>query len=177
MKFVAVLLVLTLQLGSNYSLINGTDVDPDDAELLMDSKLDVKRCCPCGWYKLGRFCVRYFSRPLSFPDAEFHCRRAYRGGHLVSVHSPSQNRRLLHIVKRCAGRNPRFWIGGFELFKSRHFIWTDGSSWCYNNWVPGEPTFGGGKEACVEVNWHTIGKWNDHTCYTKKSYVCAFRRH
>ncbi|ROI47859.1 Lectin [Anabarilius grahami] len=107
---------------------------------------------------------------------KFSCKSKAPGGHLVSVHNTKANGDVLCIVIKFNPRNLRIWIGGFEFFQSGKFVWTDGSSWNYQIWTPGEPnhvfTY---REDCVEMNWNHVGKWNDDACYVKKNYMCAFK--
>uniref|UniRef100_H2ZUB7 C-type lectin domain-containing protein n=2 Tax=Latimeria chalumnae TaxID=7897 RepID=H2ZUB7_LATCH len=109
---------------------------------------------------------------VNFASAEMHCRR-FQNGRLVSIHNYCQNQAVYRLTRKGC-RALRVWIGGFELFKSYKFIWTDGSSWNYNNWVPGQPDNTANVEDCVEMNWHTRSKWNDHGCYNRKPFVCHY---
>ncbi|XP_065121398.1 lectin-like [Paramisgurnus dabryanus] len=129
------------------------------------------------WFKVGKYCVKYFSKPLNFTDAENSCRRTVPGGHLVSVHNAKANHDLLSIVKLKNPTNLRMWLGAYELFQSGKFLWTDGSFWDYAVWTPGEPSnLYSRREECVEMNWKVVGKWNDHGCNSRKGYICAFKR-
>ncbi|XP_036372554.1 lectin-like [Megalops cyprinoides] len=129
------------------------------------------------WSRLGSHCIKYFETPLNFTDAEFSCRAKVCGGHLVSVDSHCFNEGLLAVVLKHNKKQPRIWMGGFEMFKSGKFVWTDGSVWNYTAWVSGQPSQRyNTTEDCVEMNWEQKGKWNDHSCNTAKSYVCAFKR-
>ncbi|XP_059409261.1 lectin-like [Carassius carassius] len=127
------------------------------------------------WYRVGSRCVRYFGSPLNFSDAEYSCRNQAPGGHLVSVHNSEANDDLLCIVIRYNPQNLRIWIGGFEFFQSGRFIWTDGSSWNYQTWTPGEPNNYNSREDCVEMNFNHVGKWNDLACHDKQNYICGFK--
>uniref|UniRef100_A0A9L0REE6 C-type lectin domain-containing protein n=1 Tax=Equus caballus TaxID=9796 RepID=A0A9L0REE6_HORSE len=87
--------------------------------------------------------------PMTFSDAENVCRRSYRG-HLVSIH-----RNILYYLLQRLLRGideGAVWIGGFTmgLLWRRRFHWTDGSSWDYENWAPGEP--GNGRGGCVALS-------------------------
>ncbi|KAK9981240.1 hypothetical protein ABG768_000793 [Culter alburnus] len=135
-----------------------------------------KRCCmpkACDvdgftdWFKVGHYCVKYFNTSANFTDAEFSCMKIVPGGHLVSVHNKEDNEHLKNINSN----NQRVWLGGFRLFQTDKFRWTDGSYWDYESWVPGEPK----QEECVEMNWNVTGKWNDDHCKVAKSYFCAFK--
>ena len=55
------------------------------------------------------------------------------------------------------------WTGGYRK-PGGGWGWTDGSSWTYSNWQPGEPNDIGGNEDFVEINFpwgKTKGLWND----------------
>ncbi|XP_055060909.2 lectin-like isoform X1 [Misgurnus anguillicaudatus] len=126
------------------------------------------------WFKVDKYCVKYFSTPLNFTDAEYSCRKIAPGGHLVSVHNAKANEELFFIVD---STQLRIWLGGYELFQSGKFFWTDGSFWDYDAWTPGEPRhIYSNREECVEMNWNGSGKWNDDSCINKKGYICAFKR-
>ncbi|KAG9345584.1 hypothetical protein JZ751_008728 [Albula glossodonta] len=127
------------------------------------------------WYRVGSYCMKYFNTPLNFSDAEFNCRSKAPGGHLVSVHDSNANTDLLCIVMKYNASHPRIWMGGMELFMSNKFVWTDGSPWNFQMWVPGQPDNTQNKEDCVEMNWGNNGKWNDDRCHLKKTFVCSFK--
>ncbi|KAG1956437.1 galactose-specific lectin nattectin-like [Pimephales promelas] len=138
------------------------------------------KACPMtgyeSWFRVGSRCVKYFGNPLNFTAAEFSCRSKAPGGHLVSMHNTKANADVLCIVIKYSPQNLRIWIGGFELFQSGRFVWTDGSFWNYQIWTPGEPKHRfSNREDCVEMNWNHVGKWNDDSCYVRKNYVCAFK--
>ncbi|XP_026145194.1 galactose-specific lectin nattectin-like [Carassius auratus] len=146
----------------------------------LSSACVLPRACPVAgynhWYSVGSRCVRYFSTPLNFTEAEFSCRSQAHGGHLVSVHNSKANADVLCIVVYHNPHNLITWIGGFELFRSGKFIWTDGSFWNYQIWSPGEPTrIYRSSDVCVEMNWSHVGKWNDYPCHVRRNYMCAFK--
>lgn len=78
------------------------------------------------------------------------------GGDLASVGSEEEN----NFIKSL-GRN--FWIGGSDLAQEGTYVWSDGTDWTYDNWIPGEPN-GRTRENCVVANWHGSGLWNDGPC-------------
>ncbi|XP_065121395.1 lectin-like [Paramisgurnus dabryanus] len=161
--------VLTIKRGDTAAHVN-----------LTASCCPLKQCNVDGfndWFKVDKYCVKYFSTPLNFTDAENSCRRTVPGGHLVSVHNAGANNNLLSIVTKMNPKNLRIWLGGYELFQSGKFLWTDGSFWDYEDWTPGEPSnLYSSTEECVEMNWKDAGKWNDDSCNFKKNYICAFKR-
>ncbi|RXN28931.1 galactose-specific lectin nattectin-like protein [Labeo rohita] len=60
------------------------------------------------------------------------------------------------------------WITAEE----KQWLWSDGTAYDYTNWCHGEPN-GGGSENCVEINWTSNYCWNDKSCSSSLSYVCA----
>uniref|UniRef100_W5MJG5 C-type lectin domain-containing protein n=1 Tax=Lepisosteus oculatus TaxID=7918 RepID=W5MJG5_LEPOC len=132
------------------------------------------------WYKLGSLCVKYYSTPLKFTDAEIFCRREVPGGHLVSVQSNDSNSNISELQQQNNnGSTPHIWLGAYKIFQTNEFLWTDGSTWDFKNWVPGQPDNTRDTEDtedCVEMNWKKEGGWNDHHCSEKKSYMCVFKQ-
>ncbi|KAK9981239.1 hypothetical protein ABG768_000792 [Culter alburnus] len=173
-------LLLTLLFGSGNFLTMERGFDVSDMNATSWCRMP-KACGVHGftdWFKVGRYCVKYFRWPQNFTQAEFKCRSKAPGAHLVSVHSYKENNYLLCIVKKFNPKNLRFWLGGFEFFKSGKFFWLDGSFWDYQIWTRGEPNhMYTATEECVEMNWKEVGRWNDDSCSVKKNYICAFNRH
>ncbi|KAG7462039.1 hypothetical protein MATL_G00198470 [Megalops atlanticus] len=161
--------------------VSATETETEDSGLAVDvseycASNFPQRCRRRGtWYRVGNHCLGYFRGPLNFTDAEFRCRKEVHGGHLVSVHSYHDNVQLLCIIMKHNHGHPRIWMGGMEMFRSKKFIWTDGSPWNYKAWVPGQPDNTNNVEDCVEMNWSYAGKWNDNACSRRKSYVCSFK--
>eukprot|EP00063_Salmo_salar_P063730 XP_014038565.1 PREDICTED: lectin isoform X1 [Salmo salar] len=182
MKFVSLIVMMSL-VGTKMALTFHRRTGGDDAQVYFQeetAECDMPKACDLknyeDWYRLGSYCIKYYKAPLNFTEAETQCRSAAPGGHLVSVHNCQANDNLLCVVMKNNAKSPRIWLGGFELFQSGKFVWTDGSSWNFDAWTPGEPiSRWTSREDCVEMNWSSIGKWNDHTCFTKKSYVCSFK--
>ena len=56
------------------------------------------------------------------------------------------------------------WIGANDLDKEETFVWTDGSAWDYPDWAPGQPSYLGGVEHCVEMGGFGETLWNDQPC-------------
>ncbi|KAG9329801.1 hypothetical protein JZ751_029572, partial [Albula glossodonta] len=112
------------------------------------------------WYRVGSYCSN--------------CARQAPGGHLVSLHSEQENSAVLSIIMKYSASSPRTWMGGLQIPSTKTYIWTDGSPWNYDAWVPGEPSHGK-QEHCLEMNWSEHGKWNDLACWKKLGYMCAFK--
>ena len=99
---------------------------------------------------------------------------------MVSIHSGKQNDFIVGLVK---ASQESVWIGGNRACDNcNDFIWSDGTSWDYDDWYPGEPN-NLEEEGYVEmyINANEKGKWNDedgpdsHVFICKKSGESTFR--
>ncbi|KAG9330489.1 hypothetical protein JZ751_024203, partial [Albula glossodonta] len=133
-----------------------------------------KKANGTNWYKVGSYCVKHFKGPVNFGVAESNCARQAPGGHLVSLHNEEENSAVHCIIMKYSASSPRTWMGGLQIPSTKTYIWTDGSPWDYQAWVPGEPKQTN-SEHCVEMNWKENEKWNDVKCLEELGYVCAFK--
>uniref|UniRef100_A0A8C0CKU8 Proteoglycan 3, pro eosinophil major basic protein 2 n=1 Tax=Balaenoptera musculus TaxID=9771 RepID=A0A8C0CKU8_BALMU len=107
--------------------------------------------------------------PKSFRQAQNTCRRCYRGN-LVSIHSYNFNYHIQCWVSRI--NQAQVWIGGFIRRRvSKGFSWTDGSSWNFAYWAPGQPGYGRGR--CVALGIRG-GNWRRARCGRCLPFVCSF---
>lgn len=67
-------------------------------------------------------------------------------------------------------KSREFWIGLNDLGTEAVYKWSDGSLYNYKYWNFREPNDYNRQEDCV----HLIpnGKWNDHHCQMKFSFIC-----
>ncbi|KAK2510091.1 hypothetical protein MC885_006015 [Smutsia gigantea] len=108
--------------------------------------------------------------PRKFRKAQHICKRCYRGN-LISIHSYSLNHR---IQSSASGINQgQIWIGGIigAQFLCKKFRWTDGSSWNFGYWAPGQP--GNGRGRCVALCTRG-GHWRRTLCKRRLPFVCSF---
>ena len=74
----------------------------------------------------------------------------------------------------------RVWTGGHQN-SAGDWVWSDGVTWSFTDWIPGEPNNHGGDEDFLEIftlNSETVewrGKWNDHRNSHKAAYICQIR--
>uniref|UniRef100_A0A3B4H8N8 Ladderlectin-like n=1 Tax=Pundamilia nyererei TaxID=303518 RepID=A0A3B4H8N8_9CICH len=103
--------------------------------------------CPHGWSYFNHRCFVYVPRSMSWGQAERNCKSM--GGHLASVHSSNEYR---HIQKLTSDHDyMETWIGGTYEFEEKVWLWSDGSSFHYTHWCPGEPS--GGNQNCLQINY------------------------
>ncbi|XP_069066163.1 C-type lectin-like [Pleurodeles waltl] len=134
---------------------------------------DTTWCPVCGihnWRLFGNTCYKLFRSKVSFASAELYCRRRIQGGRLASIHSSSDDRRLVRLYP--SGLT-RAWLGGIYLQQGKSYVWTDGTNFNYQNWAPGEPNNYYGKESCMEM--FRNGKWNDLPCHSRQAFICEYR--
>ncbi|XP_046500147.1 proteoglycan 3-like [Equus quagga] len=107
--------------------------------------------------------------PKDFRQAQNVCERCYQG-HLVSIHSSSLNHLLQYKIKDI--NQGQVWIGGIlkGWWWRRRFHWTDGSTWDYENWPPGET--GNGRGNCVALSSRD-GYWRRAPCETRLPFICS----
>ena len=67
------------------------------------------------------------------------------------------------------------WIGGFLNESSSTWMWSDGTTWQYENWFDGQPNNGGGVQTHVAMNFESSGQWNDEYKNGEKSFVCHYK--
>ena len=91
------------------------------------------------------------------------CRAQHPRSGLVSVHSEAEHRELHSLVEARDLVTPElgFWLGGARLGPDDPgaragpsdpgaWTWTDGSTWGWAAWLPGQPSSTGRGEMCVK---------------------------
>ncbi|CAB4029290.1 macrophage mannose receptor 1-like, partial [Paramuricea clavata] len=107
---------------------------------------------------------------LTWPEAEKKCQRIGNNGHLVSIHSQSQQNFIRSLQRR--RESIPMWIGLNDLGTEANYKWTDESTYNYSNWASGQPDNYFRKEDCIHLVVGT-GTWNDNNCHENKySYIC-----
>ena len=93
------------------------------------------------------------------------------GGDLASVTDMTTNRFLTTVT------SSRAWIGASLNYKGGPWTWSDGTPWCWVNWMQGEPNDEFGGEDHIEINFPpshpphpSIGKWNDMNNNDNKNF-------
>ena len=117
--------------------------------------------CAAGWVARNTSCFKLSESEKAWEDGETHCQ--LEGGHLTSVHSAEENM-FLHGFSFTPDS---FWLGGKNegIWK-----WTDGTSFSFTDWGPGEPD--GGKGDCLEKQNSRNGWWNDRLCTDQLKFMC-----
>ena len=75
------------------------------------------------------------------------------GGQLAAVHSPQEHT----FVSDLRPNTMPVWLGGSDFAEEKKLVWTDGITFGYTNWLPGEPN---DPKDRLELGH----RWNDSTC-------------
>ncbi|XP_078700194.1 uncharacterized protein LOC144926975 isoform X3 [Branchiostoma floridae x Branchiostoma belcheri] len=143
--------------------------------------------CPCGWHLFRRNCFQTFrhTSPVTWEESDAKCRES--GANLTSVADRAEME-FLHlllvtnvVVKRIA--DPMLFIGLYDIYRDRTFVWTDGTPVTYMDWSPmdirtGFPQPDGAKiNFCVAIVMKNVwgtDQWYDVACDDRatRSYIC-----
>ncbi|XP_031150865.1 galactose-specific lectin nattectin-like isoform X1 [Sander lucioperca] len=125
--------------------------------------------CPPGWTQFGSRCFSFNFQGKSWTDAENFCKSD--GGNLASVHSEEEHVFLRDYIRKVTGENKKTWMGGFDSVQEGEWMWSDGSTFDYKHWSPGQPDNAGGVEHCLEMNYRD--KWNNAPCNIISPFLCS----
>ncbi|KAL4636320.1 snaclec coagulation factor IX/factor X-binding protein subunit A-like [Arapaima gigas] len=126
----------------------------------------------CTGEVIGGRCYVFFSTPQTFSEAESTCGQLSPNGHLASVTSPDLHSRLVFMVTEANNGPVLTWLGG--VLQADQLQWSDGSSWAYSSWMPGEPKTDGDKEKCLEMFESGKRWWSATNCGSKRAFICSY---
>ena len=87
---------------------------------------------------------------------------------LVSIHSELENNFISYQLNK---KKQRFWIGA-QRKTNRSWLWTDGSSFDYENFFPGKPENFLGNQSCLDIGFNVRDSWDDQPCGHQLPFVC-----
>jgi len=119
--------------------------------------------CPEQWLMFGSNCYKYpEGDTANWADAESKCQSLLAGAHLASIHSAEEMQFVRDNVPTDHTVASWIWLGATNLNGEGSWTWTDGSSWDYTDWYPGQPDNLGGSENCLEeLLYAGVKGWND----------------
>ncbi|XP_043561229.1 lectin-like [Chiloscyllium plagiosum] len=104
---------------------------------------------------------------------ELFCRSLVSGGHLVSIHSKTNNDFVLNLVQNANITLHNVWLGSSDFYKDGVLLWTDGSQRDYHNWLLGKHILGLHCHA-MKLNGDP-GFWTDENCGTNRyPFICMY---
>ena len=116
---------------------------------------------------------QFFSTPKTWTNAQSDCES--RGGDLASVRSSEENAEAYALTGGVST-----WIGYNDKAVEGSWVWTDGYTGDYSNWLSGEPgPPGTDYEDCacyyyLFTEWGYGESWGDLTCTESQAYLCRF---
>ena len=129
--------------------------------------LECAALCPRGWVSHGYNCYKLFEEKKNWTTAEAHCNGL--GGHLVSVHSPEENKFIADLGH--VSDKETVWMGGSD-FVEHKWMWSDGTPLGYTNWLEGQPNFKKETEDCLGLFKKKGDKWNGTKCSNIFKFMC-----
>ncbi|XP_051481234.1 regenerating islet-derived protein 4 [Apus apus] len=127
--------------------------------------------CPKGWsyYKLS--CLKYFSHPQTWDEAERQCQASHPGAHLAWVQDPHEAVTLRKLISYYQRVQP-VWIGLRYGLQSRTWQWPSGDKYNASSGLAGNGAHGG---TCGMLTHHSaFTVWFSANCAQKHHYVCKF---
>ncbi|XP_053193089.1 type-2 ice-structuring protein-like [Scomber japonicus] len=141
------------------------EVIPDSKSTLFQAKAGVQHeACVEPWVLYDHRCFFYDATPRTWAKAQQNCQ--VMGGSLASIHSTSQNTRLLHMAQ-----GPT-WIGGSDCQESDDWFWSDASRFSQKFWCGSQPD-GGIQECCLQMKTGDDECWDDVSCKTENPSICS----
>ena len=94
------------------------------------------------------------------------------GSSLASVHSKEENDFLTGML--ATEVEVKVWLGGNDKEVEADWIWSDKSTWSFENWKANEPNNYDGKQHCnhICIGGSFSGEWNDAYCSNLYAFIC-----
>ncbi|XP_038587371.1 type-2 ice-structuring protein-like isoform X2 [Micropterus salmoides] len=127
--------------------------------------------CPSGWTAFNDRCFLYVPRSTSWAVAERNCMSM--GGHLASVHNIQEYHQIQTLISSATHYQGLTWIGGSDGQQEYYWFWSDGTSFDFSQWCPGEPNNYLGHQNCAVVNHSDQKCWDDVWCDWQLPSVCV----
>ncbi|XP_009084563.3 macrophage mannose receptor 1-like isoform X1 [Serinus canaria] len=141
--------------------------------------------CPESWIFFNNKCFKVFAsnitRNLTWHAAQDVCFNL--GGNLATIPNEQVQAFLFYHLKHAT---TNVWIGMNDINRESTFLWADGSTVSYTNWVNGAPekqqsyfdyyefeivTDDALETDCVFIT-KSDGRWRDDSCDNERGYVC-----
>ncbi|XP_042372876.1 galactose-specific lectin nattectin-like, partial [Plectropomus leopardus] len=133
--------------------------------------IQVHSPCPSHWSEINGRCFHYFPAALSWAKAEKYCQSV--GGNLASVHNIEEYHAIQRLILKTSHEDTSAWIGGSDAEEEHVWLWSDGSSFTYTNWHPGQPDNNFFRQHCIRINFGGPKAWDDLLCTDHLPFVCA----
>ena len=119
--------------------------------------------CDAGWVRYEDSCIFVQNEEAYFyEDAEAYCLE--NSASLVRINSDNKRRFIATLLPTQNHVKYNYWIGLQKL--DEEWVWSDGSTLHYDNWVVNEPSY----KRCVETDWR--GFWISSDCTNNRWTIC-----
>ncbi|XP_074721575.1 macrophage mannose receptor 1-like [Strix uralensis] len=141
--------------------------------------------CPESWLFFNNKCFKIFASNITVKLMWHAARDACinLGGNLATISNEQVQAFLFYHLKDAT---TNVWVGMNDINKESTFLWTDGSTVSYTNWVNGAPEqkqsffdyydYETLMDVTVETDCVFImksdGKWRDDSCDNERGYIC-----
>ncbi|XP_053122058.1 macrophage mannose receptor 1-like [Hemicordylus capensis] len=126
--------------------------------------------CDEGWLLFHNKCFQMFGfheeERKNWSEARAACRKLEAD--LTSIRNTADQ---AFLTMNLISISTDAWIGLYRVWKPR-YLWTDGSTVSYTNWIPGFPNRNGECVAMEKRPEMQAGYWRNEPCSLKKSYIC-----
>ncbi|MED6279313.1 hypothetical protein CHARACLAT_033158 [Characodon lateralis] len=93
-------------------------------------------------------------------------------GNLASIHDIEEYHEIQRLVMTATHEFTVTWVGGSDAQEENQWLWSDGTSFQFTNWCPGEPN-NLYQQHCLTINNAGQKCWDDYQCRSKKPFICA----
>ena len=152
---------IVIELPPNITGIIGNGTLVIDVDIVPDDKIESQVKISTGETRLE------WSKPANWSTAEEIC--VAKGGHLASMNSAALWHKINIFNSKEYLLNSPVWLGGSDEALEGEWIWTDGSRWSEEYWVPYRPHSGSDKDCLAIEN----GRWYSSPCHKKKYSICS----
>ncbi|XP_045919991.1 ladderlectin-like [Micropterus dolomieu] len=123
--------------------------------------------CPGGWTAFNDRCFLYVPRSMSWAVAERNCMS------MASVHNIQEYHQIQTLILSATHYQGLTWIGGSDGQQEYYWFWSDGTSFGFSHWCPGEPNNYLGHQNCAVVNHSDRKCWDNLWCDWQLPSVCV----
>uniref|UniRef100_A0A8R1XXM5 C-type lectin domain-containing protein n=1 Tax=Onchocerca volvulus TaxID=6282 RepID=A0A8R1XXM5_ONCVO len=125
------------------------------------------RVCDEGWRYSphSRKCYKLFTRPMTWTEAEFHCRM--QRSNQLSIHNSRENRFFKEIARDAS----EIWLGSANFSELIGYEWSDKTSYNFRGWKNGREPVTKSTQPCTKMNV-TNGEWFQSCCRKPAPYIC-----
>ncbi|XP_053199127.1 C-type mannose receptor 2-like [Scomber japonicus] len=125
----------------------------------------------CGtWTEIKDRCFHFVPTLMKWAKAEKNCQ--VMGANLASIRSIEEYHEIQLMVKTKTHYQKPVWVGGFDAPQSGVWLWSDGSTFQFTLWCPGQPS-SWWSQHCLQINYGEGKCWDNTKCNTRLPSICT----